>query len=1152
MYMLSTKPQLLEKYDEKMAHKSCSQIMEPLLNAYNIARARAEQGEPAYISPNEPAIRRFTILLLLVGGEERKVFDHLAGLPKELLQHPHIAWAISVATAFALKDYGRFLRLYAEADILSSTIMACLVNLVRQRLLWHMVRCTAPIVRDKLSLEVISRRLAFTDLAVAEEFLTFLGLEVIELGTGEKILQLPARKSDKWDIMHDEALQAAFNERLGQYHLPVKCEFRRSADGLLHQKYEALPFDRIDIVFGAADSWQEKPVKSVPPSPSISSRRPVVAAAALEATGISPALKQIQTPPMKVPSRPATPARPLPGTPAAVSVAASPSPAAKNSARTPEMAKAVSDAATPPPKRGKRRASQGSSARLVDDNNASGNLSGVVSSTGKAAAAKQPFSISAAATSPASPISIKDSDDDEQPPPTALFSFGEAKAPAAKATVPVFGAAVPAAGAKSLLPSPFGAAQPSAPPSISSMFAPTSLTSSKKPEALVASKVYKTVTADAPADGDLGKASSSKPKGLAEEPVPKTSFQLRGRSPPSWRRASMLQPCTRLSDRTADLKIPVSSDAAPRLFRIARIFAAWRRSCQERKSWSDWVAKDETLGKAPKPQQQHSQLRGLAAKKPRLNAVNLGEALREAAIRAPERCSLSMHRLGLLLPKPLTDATEEGLNQSNALGSTLAESFGALESSFLESAGGIPSFRELSTESGHLAARLLRRAEESAGSTKVGVSVVEIKSTPSSSSSAVRSKEDAANHGVSAIGQLSSLLHILSIPVPVGSSGSATKELKAISWHDEARRVLSTMQALSSDVQNKERTVALLFAASIPISSAAHGVDPKVLEDLTCQVKDSFKAAVQEELQTAKRRIHSDITVEAFCVAVTQVRPDGLPTGFVSLQGCLARAAAWAVRCGGEPALMPKTANLKLAGRLLGHWAQHCLCRFPGGFSFPPSLSELQADFEAAVDACVADLQKLMDEFSSKPPEILRVWSAAGTGSPSKLLEAARRQLWSLRPPLDVWRNSHNPTAFWSAVRSFLEVALPEFSAPCPSWWETFAPAWSDLMLLAVVPTQPMLQADRFFVFASKRPLESSETASEPGKADEARTGAAAVDAEKSHIEVKTKADEEQMLPPKKRRRVASLSDVLKLDSSWSDSLLRSVALLAANVPTGA
>lgn len=34
MYLLTTRPTYLEKYDEKMAHKACSQVMEPLLNAY--------------------------------------------------------------------------------------------------------------------------------------------------------------------------------------------------------------------------------------------------------------------------------------------------------------------------------------------------------------------------------------------------------------------------------------------------------------------------------------------------------------------------------------------------------------------------------------------------------------------------------------------------------------------------------------------------------------------------------------------------------------------------------------------------------------------------------------------------------------------------------------------------------------------------------------------------------------------------------------------------------------------------------------------------------------------------------------------------------------------------------------------------------------
>ncbi|CAE8734290.1 unnamed protein product, partial [Polarella glacialis] len=72
MYLLTTTPEYLTKYDEKMAHKACSQIMEPLLNAYVQARVRASTDQPAFISPAEPAMRRYTILLLLVGGNENK------------------------------------------------------------------------------------------------------------------------------------------------------------------------------------------------------------------------------------------------------------------------------------------------------------------------------------------------------------------------------------------------------------------------------------------------------------------------------------------------------------------------------------------------------------------------------------------------------------------------------------------------------------------------------------------------------------------------------------------------------------------------------------------------------------------------------------------------------------------------------------------------------------------------------------------------------------------------------------------------------------------------------------------------------------------------------------------------------------------------
>ncbi|CAE8734289.1 unnamed protein product, partial [Polarella glacialis] len=282
-----------------------------------------------------------------------------------------------VAAAYAMGDYGRFMRLYLGADFMSAVILTPLVNLVRQRQLWLMVNSSVPMRRDKLLLEDMSRRLAFIDDAVAEEFLTFHGLEVIELGTGQKLLQLPARTgANKFDVMFDEVRQAAFNEKLGNSYMPVKCEFPRSCEGLLRKKFEALPLDRVDIVFGAADGWRDqRPEPRVPPSPSLSMRsgsiRPahlaaaVAHAAANAASGSSPGKRQG---PQGAPVPLTLPAAAVPSSPVLAS-----SPAARRALAAASPAQALSADVSPPalettplPRR-KRRSSVVALAEVEDD-----------------------------------------------------------------------------------------------------------------------------------------------------------------------------------------------------------------------------------------------------------------------------------------------------------------------------------------------------------------------------------------------------------------------------------------------------------------------------------------------------------------------------------------------------------------------------------------------------------------------------------------------------------------------------------------------------------------------------------------------------------------------------------------------------------------
>ncbi|CAE8655552.1 unnamed protein product, partial [Polarella glacialis] len=146
--------------------------------------------------------------------------------------------------------------------------------------------------------------------------------------------------------------------------------------------------------------------------------------------------------------------------------------------------------------------------------------------------------------------------------------------------------------------------------------------------------------------------------------------------------------------------------------------------------------------------------------------------------------------------------------------------------------------------------------------------------------------------------------------------------------------------------------------------------------------------------------------------------------------------------------------------------------------------------------------------------------------------------------------------------------------APRPDWWKVSAPCWTDSVLCSVVPTQPLVGAVRCLVadslsdvqMASGRPgrlrgKDAVPPLPEPASVAESRP------ANRSFQEVKKRElpaevqrgveEEEEQVPSftppaKRRRRQSAISDLLRLDSAWTDSMLRSVALLAANVPSGA
>eukprot|EP00435_Cladocopium_sp_Y103_P035199 s471_g9.t1 len=251
--------QATEKYDTKLGLKAISQTIEPLLSAYQAIHERQlaksilaeamggfalDDDDPEdYSSPFEMSARRYIVLLLMSFSPDA-VSGHLAKMSRELLMHPLLTFATQVYAAFHTEDYARFLRMYREADFLTSVCMSGVADLARLRALWLLVRSYPQQVGDKISLSKIKNILAFASDDHAKAFLAFHGLQIVidkEAGGGANIL-LPKKGTPE-----------AANLPLLQGRLPEKCEFPKGADSLLVAKFDALGLSRAEIAFGGAD-----------------------------------------------------------------------------------------------------------------------------------------------------------------------------------------------------------------------------------------------------------------------------------------------------------------------------------------------------------------------------------------------------------------------------------------------------------------------------------------------------------------------------------------------------------------------------------------------------------------------------------------------------------------------------------------------------------------------------------------------------------------------------------------------------------------------------------------------------------------------------------------------------------------------------------
>jgi len=248
-----------EKYDQKLGLKAMSQTIEPLMNAYKAASEKVylknilaglggdsflddETDDDCYCSPMEMAMHRYVILLLMSFSSEG-LLQHLAKLSKPQLSHPLVSFATQAYAAFNTEDYGKFLRLYRQADFLTAVAMSGIADLARVRALYLLLRTFPQPIGDKVTLARIKDICAFHSDEHALVFLSHFKIKVDLKHAKGPVVLFPKKGSP----------EATACPLLSTSRMPDSCDFPQGPDSMLISKYQALGMSRMDIVFGAAD-----------------------------------------------------------------------------------------------------------------------------------------------------------------------------------------------------------------------------------------------------------------------------------------------------------------------------------------------------------------------------------------------------------------------------------------------------------------------------------------------------------------------------------------------------------------------------------------------------------------------------------------------------------------------------------------------------------------------------------------------------------------------------------------------------------------------------------------------------------------------------------------------------------------------------------
>jgi hypothetical protein len=335
------------KFDLHMTLTALSQTIDPLTNAY----AKRRTMDPSEIEV-EAEITRYILLLSLTSRGGSKQFKaHFLKQPEAIKSHPLVMEAFDICCEFYAGMNQAILNRIEGMDFLSTCALLPVLNLVRTRAVWRIVRTNRPFFLrtalvankppmppprpEKLNLDLsLLKNLGFVDFSECAEFLSFLGLDTKSV---KGVCLLPPRQLSKnpikwwmstrdwrmrsgddrefpdfeWDTELTHSFESRIGTDLGDEQLPDRSEYPQRIQGVLVKQYLALckQKSRKMIVTGSAVPIGKSEVKNLVSYPTFA---PIEFKPTQDVSRVTNPFSSvpIPTPPPK-PERPIVPIQPL-------------------------------------------------------------------------------------------------------------------------------------------------------------------------------------------------------------------------------------------------------------------------------------------------------------------------------------------------------------------------------------------------------------------------------------------------------------------------------------------------------------------------------------------------------------------------------------------------------------------------------------------------------------------------------------------------------------------------------------------------------------------------------------------------------------------------------------------------------------------------